>query len=123
MTTGDAAYLVQLVLPVHDNAGKAFPDAIWENLKDRLAEKFGGVTAYRHAPAQGVWAPSGKKRNAEDVFMVEVMSTVLEKDWWAALQADLERTLAQEHVVMRAIALTAINHKQQPCFLRYAHTR
>lgn len=105
-----AAYLVQMVLPVHDNAGRAFPDATWEALKNRLAEKFGGVTAYRRAPAEGVWAPSPERRAAEDVFVAEVMARDLDRAWWAALQAELERSLGQEHIIIRAIQVAEIDH-------------
>jgi hypothetical protein len=104
------ACLVQLVLPVRDNAGKEFPGKVWEELKTRLAGKFGGVTAFRRAPAEGVWAPADERRTAEDVFIVEVMTPALDKAWWAALQIELERTLRQDHVIIRAIPVTEIDH-------------
>lgn len=105
-----ASYLLQLILPVRDNDGNAFPDTLWDGLKARLADMFGGVTAFRRAPAEGVWAPSPEKRAAEDVFIVEVMARTLDHTWWAALQAELEQALGQEHVIIRAIAVTEIDH-------------
>lgn len=110
MAVSHASYLLQLVLPVHDNGGKAFPDAVWEELKTRLADKFGGVTAFRRTPAEGVWAPSPDKRAAEDVFIVEVMARDLDRAWWASLQAELEQMLGQEHIIIRAIAVAEIDH-------------
>lgn len=97
--------LIQLLLPVTDNQGRRFPDRMWEALKEKLVERFGGVTAFHRAPAEGVWAPSPERRTAEDVFVVEVMSETFDETWWSRLQTDLESSLAQEHVVVRVISL------------------
>lgn len=95
--------LIQLLLPVTDNAGRRFPDSTWEALKDKLVERFGGVTAFLHTPAEGVWAPSPERRTAEDVFIVEVMSETFDAAWWSMLQRELETALDQEHVVIRVL--------------------
>jgi hypothetical protein len=100
--------LIQLLLPVTDNAGRRFPDSVWEGLKDKLVERFGGVTAFARTPAEGVWEPSPDRRTSEDVFVVEVMSETFEVAWWSNLQMELESSLAQEHVVIRAIGFKEI---------------
>ena len=102
------SFLMQLVLPTHNNAGEAFADQIWEDLKTRLVDKFGGVTAFRRSPAQGVWSPTPDRRASEDVFMVEVMTDALDVAWWAALQQEFEASLDQEHIIIRAIQVAEI---------------
>lgn len=108
MTSVDA-WLVQVLLPLRDNRGRTFPQATWDGLKRRLVDAFGGVTAYQRAPAEGVWAPEAQKQAAEDVFVVEVMTEAFDARWWEALQQDLERTLQQEQVVVRAIRIAEVN--------------
>ena len=96
-------YVIQLVLPVRDNEGNIFPGRIWSALKDQLTARFGGVTAYTRAPAEGVWQPDPERTAAEDVFVVEVMTRQLEREWWQALRRELEVTLRQEEIVVRAL--------------------
>jgi hypothetical protein len=49
------AHLVQLLLPVYDKAGVPFPPEHHARVRRALTERFGGVTSYNRAPAQGVW--------------------------------------------------------------------
>ena len=102
--------LVQILLPLRDNSGRKFRDDVWEQLKGKLVEQFGGLTAYTRAPAEGVWAPSPDKETAEDIFVVEVMCRPFDEGWWEALQAELESTLRQERVVIRVLALKELSH-------------
>lgn len=102
------SWLVQLLLPVADNAGVAFPDEAWTPLRSTLVEKFGGLTAYTRAPARGVWASPEGKRESDDVFVVEVMVADLDEAWWRTLQSQLEAALRQERVVVRAIRIAEL---------------
>jgi hypothetical protein len=104
---GCDGYVIQLLLPVRDNAGKVFPDRIWSELKNTLTARFGGVTAYTRAPAEGVWKPSPERIAAEDVFIVEVMSQRLDCDWWRSLRSALEARLGQEQIIVRALPYVA----------------
>ncbi len=103
--TATSKHLIQLLLPVADNKGHAFPSAIWEGLKDALTKQFGGVTTYTRAPAQGVWAPAGGVQRREDVFIVEVIADQLDLIWWDALRRGLEDTLGQEQIIVRALPM------------------
>jgi hypothetical protein len=102
------SWLVQLLLPVADNAGVRFPDDTWTALRAILLETFGGLTAYSRAPAHGVWASPSGKRESDDVFIVEVMCEDLDEAWWRSLQTQLETLLRQECVVVRAIRLVEL---------------
>ncbi len=94
-------YLVQILLPVHDNDRKLFDPGTLAAIHAELAERFGGLTAYSRAPAQGTWAIAGKHA-LDDIVIVEVMTDALDLDWWKAFRAKLEQTLRQQRIVIRA---------------------
>ena len=95
-------HLVQLLLPVRDNAGRPFPAATFEPVRAELTARFGGLTAYSRAPAEGVWDGGGEGRARDDIVVYEVMADALDREWWGAFRAELERRFAQDEVVVRA---------------------
>jgi hypothetical protein len=46
-------HLMQILLPVYDNVGQRFSTDYYNQV--RLADMFGGLTAYTRAPAEGLW--------------------------------------------------------------------
>jgi hypothetical protein len=100
--------LVQILLPLADNHGRAFAPGMFEALKDELAERYGGVTAFAQAPAQGRWAPDGAVPSEEDVVVFEVMVEKLRADEWLARRRDLEMRFRQERVVIRYMEIGLI---------------
>ena len=103
-----AKFLIQLLLPKMDHQGRPFPDRYWEALKLKLADTFGGVTAYTRALADGIWAPRNKPISRESIFVVEVMSDDIDEVWWAELRLSLERDLDQDEVMIRALPYTKL---------------
>lgn len=95
-------HLVQLLLPVYDNAGRPLPTDAFAELRGALAARFGGLTAYTRAPAEGLWTEGGGPPARDDVVVYEVMADTLDRAWWARLRADLERRLDQQELVVRA---------------------
>jgi hypothetical protein len=102
---GGSVHLVQLLLPVYDNAGRPFPADAFAELRGALAERFGGLTAYTRAPAEGIWTEGDGPAARDDVVVYEVMADTLDRAWWARLRADLERRLDQQELVVRAHAV------------------
>jgi hypothetical protein len=98
-------HLVQLLLPVTDDDTFA---SVHADLRDELTSRFGGVTAYSRAPAQGVWQPEGRGPVHDDVILLEVVVEHLQAEWWRALRHRLERALNQESIIIRAIAIDAL---------------
>ncbi|MBV9550556.1 MAG: hypothetical protein JO256_12890 [Alphaproteobacteria bacterium] len=96
-------HLIQLLLPLTDNDGRAFPDQFLAGIRDELVDRFGGITAFLHAPAEGVWRQGGN-RQRDDIVVIEVMTAALDRPWWKAFRHRLERQLRQEEIVIRAIA-------------------
>ena len=98
---------MQILLPVHDNDRKLFDPGTLAAIHAELAERFGGLTAYSRAPAQGTWAFAGTHA-LDDIVVVEVMTDTLDLDWWKAFRARLEQTLRQQRIVIRAHAIAMI---------------
>jgi hypothetical protein len=96
-------YLVEILLPLYDNEGRAFGAGEFDRVRDELAARFGGVTAFRRAPAEGVWAEDGEL-SRDRVVIFEVMAEALERQWWAAYRRELEARFRQEKLVVRATA-------------------
>ncbi|HEX8387207.1 MAG TPA: hypothetical protein VF576_13535 [Rubricoccaceae bacterium] len=95
-------YLVQLLLPLSDNTGQPFPAAHYDGVRDELTRRFGGLTAYTRAPAEGLWGTDAERADRDDVVVYEVMADVLDRAWWASFRAELEREFAQDEIVVRA---------------------
>jgi hypothetical protein len=48
-------YLIEILLPLQDESRKPFPAEPYERVAQRLTERFGGVTSFTRAPAEGRW--------------------------------------------------------------------
>ena len=69
-------HLIQILLPLRDNAGQPFPRAHYAEVRAELTERFGGLTAYSRAPAEGVWDEGGDGPPVRDDIVVhEVRSS------------------------------------------------
>jgi hypothetical protein len=88
---------------VRDNEGRAFAAKTYQSLRDELTERYGGVTAFTRAPAEGeVKAGSGKVH--DDIIVFEVMTDKIDRSWWKEYRKSLERTFEQDEIVVRATA-------------------
>ncbi len=95
-------YLVQLLLPLRHNDGRPFPEAEFSRVGHELTERFGGLTAFTRAPAEGVWKDSRAETNRDDIIVFEVMTETLDRHWWGKFRAVLEKRFAQEELIIRA---------------------
>jgi hypothetical protein len=100
-------HLVEILLPLTDQTGRPFPAEYFDALAGRLAEKFGGVTSFLRAPAEGRWHNGALTEN-DDIAVLEVMVREFERPWWTSLRAELEHLFQQEAVVIRATAIDLI---------------
>jgi hypothetical protein len=97
-------HLVQLFLPLRDNAGTPFPPAMFGAVRAELTDAFGGVTAYQRAPATGLWEDASDTVQHDELVLFEVMAEALDRDWWKAYAAELARRFRQEEILARALA-------------------
>lgn len=99
-------HLVQLLLPLTDNDGRAFPRSAYERVRYELTERYGGVTAYLRAPAEGLWKDgAGSRVSRDDVVIYEVMTGELDRAWWSGYRLALQERFRQEELVVRASAI------------------
>jgi hypothetical protein len=94
-------YLVQILLPVFDNQGRQYPSSMFEGIAGDLTSRFGGLTSFTRSPAEGRWRQAGQT-NFDEIIVLEVMTPALDRKWWKAFRAHLERELRQKELVIRA---------------------
>jgi hypothetical protein len=95
-------HLVQLLLPLYDNAGNAFPATHYATVRRELTDRFGGLTAYTRAPAQGLWSEGSGPPKRDDIIVYEVMVDALDRAWWREYRLRLEERFAQDELVVRS---------------------
>jgi hypothetical protein len=101
-------HLVQILLPLYDNAGAPLRRSLYADLARDLTERFGGLTAHTRAPAQGLWQEREGETVRDEIVIYEVMADALDDAWWGALRRRLERDFRQEAVVIRAQAVRVL---------------
>jgi hypothetical protein len=97
-------HLVQLLLPLKDRDGKPFPRSFYRSVRETLTDRYGGLTAYTRAPAEGLW-DAGDEVAHDDIVIYEVMVAELDRAWWSEYRAALEAQFDQEELVVRAQAI------------------
>jgi hypothetical protein len=107
MAGGQNMHLVEILLPLSDNDGRRFETHMYARVREELTKRFGGVTAFTRAPAEGTNEAQGKIVH-DDIVVMEVMIETLERAWWAAYRKTLERDFAQDEIVIRATAITRL---------------
>ena len=60
---------MQILLPVYDSAGSPFPANVYHKVRAKLTEKFGGLTTYSRAPAEGLWS-KGSEVKRDDIIVL-----------------------------------------------------
>lgn len=98
-------HLVQLFLPLYDNAGVAFPRALFDQVRTELADRFGGVTAFVRSPAVGLWEDGDGAVLHDEVVLLEVMAAHVDHGWWRSYRQQLEQRFRQDEVLVRASAV------------------
>ncbi len=100
-------HLITLLLPLYDNAGEPFAPELFARVRSELTERFGGLTAFSRAPAEGVWKDEGRTTR-DEVVVLEVMADELDRDWWGRYRRELEARFQQDAIVARAQAFEAL---------------
>ncbi len=95
-------HLVQILLPVFDNHGNPLPHEDYHRVGAELTERFGGLTAFTRAPAEGLWKDDRARTTRDEILVFEVMADSLNRRWWRAYRRLLEQRFRQEVIVVRA---------------------
>ncbi len=75
--------LVQIFLPQFDGQGHRVPRSVFETIARELTKEFGGVTAFLHSPALGLWRKKGTVHR-DEVVVFEIMVPRLSRAYWCA---------------------------------------
>ncbi len=67
-----------------------------------LTERFGGLTVYTRAPAEGLWKLNENHTSRDDIVIFEVMVSELNMAWWREYRQELEKRFRQDVVMVRA---------------------
>ncbi len=95
-------YLIQILLPLTDNEHRPLSRDLFRDVAGELTERFGGLTAYTRAPAEGLWKPDRDGASRDDIVVYEVMARRLEVRSWRRYRRILEERFRQEQVIVRA---------------------
>jgi hypothetical protein len=101
-------YLIQILLPVYDRGGKRLPRTLFKRTERELAQEFGGVTAYVHTPAEGLWRRRTGHLERDDVVVFEVMVRGCNRGRWARYRRQLEAEYRQDVIVIRSLRCTRL---------------
>lgn len=100
--------LIQILLPLYDNDGHPFPSHAYSRVRDELADRFGGVTAFLRSPAEGLWHETPATTVRDDIVIYEVMTATFDRDWWHNYRIELTGRFRQELLIVRASAIELI---------------
>jgi hypothetical protein len=95
-------FLIEIFLPVFDNAGTPFREGTFDRVRTELTERFGGVTVFIRSPAVGLWRDDSGSVQQDDIAIFEVMTDAVDAHWWRAYRRELERRFHQREIVIRA---------------------
>ncbi len=96
-------HLIQLLLPLYDNDQQALPADLFDQVREELIARFGGLTAHTRAPVKGLWGEDDRHAVRDDLLIYEVMTATLDHAWWRQYRATLEGRFRQEQLVIRAL--------------------
>jgi hypothetical protein len=100
-------HLVQILLPLYDNDGGPFAEELFTSIRSELTERFGGLTAFTSAPAEGLWKSEGKTHH-DEIVVFEVMAATLDARWWQSYRKTLEEKFLQNSIMIRAQPVTLL---------------
>ncbi|KAA5532310.1 inorganic diphosphatase [Taibaiella lutea] len=93
--------LIQILLPLNNDKGDAFPEQYYKKIKKTLVRKFGGVTTYTQTPATGLWKKEKGKVINDKMIVYEVMASKLDRSFWEQYKKKLQDWFKQEKLVIR----------------------
>jgi len=94
-------HIVEILLPLYDNGGRRFDRTLYAQVRERMVERFGGLTAFTRSPAEGLWEEDGAC-SRDEIVIFEVMSDGIDRNWWERYRQELEALFCQDEIVVRA---------------------
>ena len=72
-----------------------------------LSKRSVGSPPFSYSPAKGTWVNANREER-DDIIVVEVMASGLDRTWWRLLCEQLEAEMGQTEIVMRTHHRTPI---------------
>jgi hypothetical protein len=88
-------------LPLSNNRGVPFPAQSYVDVRETLTNKFGGLTAFARAPAEGSEKTQSSVRS-DELIVFEVMVEELDRCWWSDYRRAMEVKFEQDRILIRA---------------------
>lgn len=98
-------HLLQILLPL--TGGHDTVRMLLSQIRQELVSRFGGVTLYRNAPAEGLWEDHGDMEE-DRIVLAEVMTDTLDHKWWAVYRETLEARFEQDEIVIRDLTMARL---------------
>ena len=86
---------------------RPFGEDLFTTIRSELTERFGGLTAFTSAPAEGLWKSEGKTHH-DEIVVFEVMAATLDAGWWQRYRKNLEERFSQNSIIIRAQSTTLL---------------
>jgi hypothetical protein len=94
--------LIEIFLPLFDNAGRKLPNSIFAATRRELIARFGGLTAYSRSPARGFWKEKGRVAR-DEIVVFEIMAKRAKRTFWRGYKRGLEKRFGQDEIVVRIL--------------------
>lgn len=95
-------HVIEIFLPLKRNDGSDQPRTLFAGVREELVERFGGLTAFSRAPAEGLWADEDGEVDRDQIVIFEVVADELDGHWWTDFRQRLEQDFAQDEILIRA---------------------
>jgi hypothetical protein len=92
--------LIEILLPLRDQDGQPFAAELWAQVRKELVDRYGGLTVFTRAPAEGLWDEEGGL-SRDQIVIFEVMADSVDRNWWRSYREELERRFRQDEIVVR----------------------
>jgi hypothetical protein len=92
--------LIELFLPLADNEGSSFAPPEFAKVRNTLIDKFGGLTSFTRAPAEGV-EDDGRRERRDKLVVFEVLTDAVDEAWWTNYRQHLETVFKQDRILVR----------------------
>ena|SRR5690349_9925267 len=95
-------HVIEIFLPLRRNDGSPQPAELFGQVRAELVERFGGLTAYSRAPAEGLWEREEGSVDRDAIVIFEVMADALDRGWWGEFRSRLEHQFEQDAILIRS---------------------
>lgn len=95
-------HVIEIFLPLKRNDGSDQPRALFAGVREELVERFGGLTAFSRAPAEGLWEDEDGGVDRDQIVIFEVVADELDRKWWTDFRKRLDQDFVQDEILIRA---------------------